>query len=314
MTASKLQIGNRALQKLGTAAVGRLTVAAAAAPDVSDDVSTAAAAINLAYDPLRGSELQSNYWGFAITRQVVRAVAYTTDKVFTPATYAGGTTYAAYDLVVSSGIYYISLVSANLGHTPASSPTYWAIYYGVLIAPVWDTGLVYYRGELVYVATEVFMALKNTTAGTAPAEGTEWHNVNDGTLALTTYRSPLSGRQYAFAKPRDFLRIAPQDPKYSAIPKDWLVESGFIISDDPGPIFLRYVRDETDVTKFDPLFAEALACKIAFDICEEVTQSTAKQERADKSYATAIYRARITNAIEAGPTEQDEDELITCQR
>jgi len=313
MATSKLQIGNRALQKLGTAAAGRLTTAAAVSTNVSDDDSTAASAINLAYDPLRASELQSNYWGFAITRQVVRAVQ-STDKVVTPATYAGGTTYDENDLVISSGVYYISLADSNTGNTPASSPTFWAIYYGTVIAPVWDDGLVYYRGELVYVSTTLFMALTNTTSGVSPAEGSEWHEVNTATLAATTFKSPLSGRTFAFAKPRDFLRLAPQDPKFSAPPRDWLVESGFIITDDAGPLFLRYVRNETDVTKFDPLFDEALACKIAFDICEEVTQSTAKQERADKSYMAAIYRARITNAIEAGPTEQDEDELITVRR
>lgn len=39
--------------------------------------------------------------------------------------YAAGTTYAAGDIVASSGINYKSLQSSNTGNTPASSPTYW---------------------------------------------------------------------------------------------------------------------------------------------------------------------------------------------
>lgn len=41
------------------------------------------------------------------------------------AAYAGGTTYAQGDLVVDGGVNYYSLVAGNVGHTPASSPTFW---------------------------------------------------------------------------------------------------------------------------------------------------------------------------------------------
>lgn len=314
MAFTKLQIGNRALQKLGQGSSGRLFEAAAAEDDVSDDVSGPAAAINLCYNPLRETELQSNYWAFAIKRQVIRKVDPDNDKIITAATYAGGTTYDKNDLVLSDGIVYVSLVGTNLGNTPVSSPVFWAVWWGVLVAVLVDTGLVYYRGELVYTGSTLFMALKNTTQNVAPAEGTEWHEVNTATLAATPYVTPLFARHFAFLKPRDFLRIAPQEPKYSQIPTDWLVEGNFIITSDPGPMFLRYVRNEKDPATFNPLFVEGLACKIAENVCEEVTQSNTKKADAVKLYDRAIYRARITNAIEIGPVEPDEDELITCRR
>lgn len=43
------------------------------------------------------------------------------------AAYAAGTTYSAGQVVVSSSVYYISLVNSNTGNTPASSPTQWAV-------------------------------------------------------------------------------------------------------------------------------------------------------------------------------------------
>lgn len=41
--------------------------------------------------------------------------------------YSGGATYRVDDVVLSSGVYYKSLVGANMGHTPASSPTQWSV-------------------------------------------------------------------------------------------------------------------------------------------------------------------------------------------
>jgi hypothetical protein len=41
--------------------------------------------------------------------------------------YAGGTTYAIYDAVYSSGVVYRSLQNSNVGHTPVSSPTFWEV-------------------------------------------------------------------------------------------------------------------------------------------------------------------------------------------
>lgn len=43
----------------------------------------------------------------------------------TPPSYAGGTTYAAGAHVISGGIQYVSIQAGNIGHTPASSPTFW---------------------------------------------------------------------------------------------------------------------------------------------------------------------------------------------
>lgn len=43
-------------------------------------------------------------------------------------TYAGGTTYAANAVVLSGSDTYLSLVSSNTGHTPASSPSQWVLF------------------------------------------------------------------------------------------------------------------------------------------------------------------------------------------
>ena len=50
-----------------------------------------------------------------------------------PAAYAAGTTYAQGDHVSSGGVNYYSLVNGNVGHTPASSPTYWYALTGSIV-------------------------------------------------------------------------------------------------------------------------------------------------------------------------------------
>lgn len=46
-----------------------------------------------------------------------------------PSAYAGGTTYAAGAFVTSGGNIYKSLQNANVGNNPATSPTWWQLYY-----------------------------------------------------------------------------------------------------------------------------------------------------------------------------------------
>jgi hypothetical protein len=309
MATSKLALWNQVLGKLGVSAIGRLTSVT--------QVSKNRAAIENCYDAQRKRELRRNYWSFAIARVVIRAVD-TTDKIWTPGTYSAVTAYVVNDVVVLSGETYIALASTT-GNSPAAAtdegPTaYWAVYRGPLTSSEWDTGLQYYRGEVVHVATATWLALTSPTVGDTPTEGTEWHEITGETQVATTYRSPVHGRFYAYVKPRDFLRVAPIDPKVSLATLDHLVEGDTIITDDPGPLDLRYVKNVADVTKFDTLFDDALACKIAVETCDEITQSNTKKVALDAEYDEAILDARVINAIEGyGAVEADEDELITCR-
>lgn len=61
-------------------------------------------------------------------------------------TYAGGTTYAAGDVVSSSDVLYTSLQASNTGNTPASSPTYWK----AILASKADTASPTFTGTAVF--------------------------------------------------------------------------------------------------------------------------------------------------------------------
>lgn len=86
----------------------------------------------------------------------------------------------------------------------------------------------------------------------------------------------------AFPLPSDCLRPLPP-----ARDVDWTIEyhngSKHILTNEGTVIYLRYVSRVTDETQFDPLFADMLACKIAWHCCEEITQSNQKKRTSSAS-------------------------------
>lgn len=122
--------------------------------------------------------------------------------------------------------------------------------------------------------------------------------------------TPAFGRTYQYQLPANFLRDAPYDPVTAPSPDDWLFEGRMLLTDDPGPVSLRYVARDIQEEEFDPLFAEALAARIALEIVEELTQSTSKQEALASNYAYHINRAKTANSILSGPIEPELDEWV----
>src|SRR5205807_9727872 len=123
--------------------------------------------------------------------------------------------------------------------------------------------------------------------------------------------------------PANFLRKAPQDPKAGSTSflgaptglqySDWDLTNDYIVTREVFPIVLRFVADVTDVSKMDDLFCECLAARIAFEVCERLTQSTAKRAGIMAAYREARTAAVLVNGVETGATEPPEDEWITAR-
>lgn len=114
---------------------------------------------------------------------------------------------------------------------------------------------------------------------------------------------PDFGPANYFTLPSDFLRLLEQDDDRNSHLLDWRIESNSsgakaIVTDDDAPLEIRYIYRVTDPTVFDACFVEALACRIAIQMCEKITQSQSKKEDVQMQYRDAIREARRTNAIE----------------
>lgn len=120
---------------------------------------------------------------------------------------------------------------------------------------------------------------------------------------------PAYGYDYQFTLPADCLR--PLLPPTYAL--DWQIEGGKILTNDGDVLQLTYVKRVTDPNHMDPLFRDALSCKIALHICETITQSNTKKESIRADYKAAIREARRVNAIERVGDEPPEDSWILAR-
>lgn len=118
---------------------------------------------------------------------------------------------------------------------------------------------------------------------------------------------------YAFPLPGDCLRLLPPNDN----DLDWTIENHngrpAVLTNDGDTLQIRYVKRITDPTAFDAAFVEALAAKLAWHLCEEITQSNQKKADALNEYRFAISEARRTNAIEQISADPPTDTWITAR-
>lgn len=119
--------------------------------------------------------------------------------------------------------------------------------------------------------------------------------------------APAFGPAYSYTLPSDFLRLLEPDPAENYNTLDWRIEGRKIVTDAAAPLNVRLIYRVEDPNEFDAAFAEALACRIALQTCEKITQSNTKMEAIRMQYKDAITEARRANAIETISAEPPVD-------
>lgn len=84
----------------------------------------------------------------------------------------------------------------------------------------------------------------------------------------------------------------------NGLESDYDVEGQLIMSRLPAPLKVRYIARITDPTKFDALFVEAFACKLAIELAESITNSSTNRQEAWQEYERAIRKAVRADSIE----------------
>jgi hypothetical protein len=120
--------------------------------------------------------------------------------------------------------------------------------------------------------------------------------------------TPPFGFSNQYTLPADYLRMHPDNET-----QDYSIENGKLLRDGTDAFDLRYVARVEDTTKYDSMFVEALASRMAFVMAEELTQSNTKKAEARDDYKDAISEARKVDAIENESEDFPEDEYITAR-
>lgn len=128
-----------------------------------------------------------------------------------------------------------------------------------------------------------------------------WNFATQRFSLAATGTAPPFGPANAFTLPTGWLRVLPPDPSENFTDRDWIIEGNTLMTNQGAPLHLRCVMDVTDTTLFHPLFSEALASDLAYELCEAITQSNAKKEAAAADKKAAIDDAKKVNAIQKVP-------------
>jgi hypothetical protein len=118
--------------------------------------------------------------------------------------------------------------------------------------------------------------------------------------------TPAWGFGSKFPLPADNLRLLEIDKLSTA---EYQLESGHILA-NASVLYVRYIRRVTDPNEYDYAFIDVVAARLAFELCESLTQSNTKKEQMFQEYDDALTRAKRVDGQENPPTVYEEDDWI----
>lgn len=131
--------------------------------------------------------------------------------------------------------------------------------------------------------------------------------------------APDHGFARQFQLPADFLRMI-EVGEYWALyaPSEsgelFSIEGSAILTDEASPLRIRYTRRVVNTGEFTPLFAEVLACRLAVEVCEALSESTSQKRDLKEDYLRAINTARRSDAFERPPQRPADDTWSLAMR
>lgn len=227
-----------------------------------------------------------------------------------PALFNIATTYAAGAKVGGSdGVIYQSIGSGNIGNDPTlDGGAHWT-NTGVLNP--WTTSFIGGTGSDKWLLI----------GGSAFPNGVGLTTLNI-VYPIGTGPANQANTKNVFRLPANYLRIAPQSPKpglnwlggpSGVFYDDWLIEGDYLITSQVGSIPLRFVANMTNVSKMHANFCEGLAARIGLEVCEPLTQSSAKLQTIGKLYDRFMPEAGMVDGIEDGFTDSPDDDYLSVR-
>lgn len=147
-----------------------------------------------------------------------------------------------------------------------------------------------------------------------------WSFAMERTTLPALTDTPAWGYSYLYQLPTDCVRVVqvndiwiiPGLADYNSGPdsEPYKITGRRIETDFGAPLKLRYVKRVTDAGTFDDAFVEVLASDLAYQVCEALTQSNTKAEKARADLRQALLEAIRANAIELPPEAIPDDSWV----
>ncbi|BDQ34087.1 hypothetical protein [Pseudodesulfovibrio portus] len=113
--------------------------------------------------------------------------------------------------------------------------------------------------------------------------------------------APLWKWAYKYTLPSDFLRVIQMVGCDGEDISDWEIQGNIILCDEDAPIFISFVRCETDPRKYDALLTETLSARLAAALAYPLTGSTSLAQAYWELYQKKLAEARGVDAREGVP-------------
>ena len=138
---------------------------------------------------------------------------------------------------------------------------------------------------------------------------------------------PPWGFSASYPLPGDYLRLTQVNEFYivpalydynTADAASWSIEADAsgalcVFCNFSAPLKVRYVFDQINEGTFDALFVDSFACRLAFEVCEQITNSNSKKQAMSDGYKASIGMAIKANAIEKPPALIGDDSWILAR-
>lgn len=117
---------------------------------------------------------------------------------------------------------------------------------------------------------------------------------------------PIFGKSKYFPLPNDFIYLAPDETTtYDPRRRDYNIETFnntlCIVSDQDGPLPIRYVSSNVTEGMFSATFAEVMAYDLAEACCEEITNSNTKLQNLMRGKDAVLRTAKRRNDLQNAP-------------
>ncbi|MEQ1756576.1 MAG: hypothetical protein ABL973_20845 [Micropepsaceae bacterium] len=135
----------------------------------------------------------------------------------------------------------------------------------------------------------------------AALRGYDWNFAARRAALPASSMTPLFGYASAFGLPADCLLVRRVN---HCSAQRWEVEGRQILTDATAPLSITYTARITDPGLFDALFVDALATRLAADLCVQLSENTSRAQILFQLYQNKIAEARIRDAQE-GDADHD---------
>ncbi|GAB7022157.1 hypothetical protein [Salidesulfovibrio brasiliensis] len=113
--------------------------------------------------------------------------------------------------------------------------------------------------------------------------------------------APLWRWEYVYSLPSDVIRVVRVVASDGTDVGQWEIQGGLILCNEQAPLFISYVRRESDPARYDAMLSEAMSARLGAMLAYPLSGSTSLADACWQAYRDKLCEARGVDAREGVP-------------